>query len=49
MSTVAGELIVSSGLIAPESSAAVAVTSLKVEPGGYWPWVTRFSIGEPGS
>ena len=44
-----GALIVVSGVIAPLSSPAAAVTTLKVEPGGYWPWVARLNSGEVGS
>ena len=33
------------GLTAPLSSAAAAVTTLNVEPGGYRPWVARLSSG----
>ncbi len=29
----------------PLFTAAVAVTSLKVEPGAYWPWIARFENG----
>ena len=32
-------------VIRPCWSAAVAVTSLKVEPGAYWPWVARLISG----
>src|SRR5215207_468880 len=38
-----------SGVNFPESSAAVAVTTLNVDPGGYWPWVVRLSSGASGS
>ena len=31
------------GVYLPLSIAAVAVTTLKVEPGGYWPCVARLS------
>ena len=40
-------LIVVVGVNLPLSSAAVAVTTLKVDPGAYRPWVTRLSSGEP--
>ena len=33
----------------PESIAAIAVTTLNVDPGGYWPWVVRLSSGASGS
>ncbi len=33
------------GFTAPLSSAAAAVTTLNVEPGGYSPWVARLSSG----
>src|SRR3954464_7626945 len=33
----------------PESIPATAVTTLNVEPGGYWPWVVRLSSGASGS
>ena len=36
-----------SGVYLPLSNAAVAVTTLKVEPGAYSPWVARLSSGEP--
>ena len=39
--------IVVVGVNLPLSSAAVAVTTLNVEPGGYSPWVARLSSGEP--
>ena len=48
-SIVPGASIVVSGVIVPLSSPAAAVTTLKVEPGGYWPWVARSSSGEVGS
>ena len=48
-SSVPGALIAVSGVIAPLSRPAVAVTTLKVEPGGYWPWVARLKSGEVGS
>ena len=38
-----------SGVTLPLSSAADAVTTLKVEPGGYSSWVVRFSSGLFGS
>ena len=44
-----GALIVVSGVIVPLSRPAAAVTTLKVEPGGYWPWVARLNSGEVGS
>ena len=34
-----------SGVIVPLSRPAAAVTTLKVEPGGYWPWVARSKSG----
>ena len=45
-SSVPGASIVVSGVIVPLSSPAAAVTTLKVEPGGYWPWVARSSSGD---
>ena len=36
-------LTTESGVYLPLSIAAVAVTTLNVEPGGYCPWVERFS------
>jgi hypothetical protein len=42
-------LIGVSGVIVPLSRPAAAVTTLKVEPGGYWPCVTRLSRGVVGS
>src|SRR5690242_12765346 len=36
-------LMVESGVYLPLSMPAVAVTTLKVDPGGYWPWVARLS------
>ena len=36
-------------MITPSSSAAVAAMTLKVLPGAYEPWITRFMSGVPGS
>ena len=44
-----GASIVVSGVIVPLSRPAAAVTTLKVEPGGYWPCVARLNSGEVGS
>jgi hypothetical protein len=38
-----------SGVIAPSSSPAAAITILNVLPGAYWPWITRFMSGVSGS
>src|SRR3954453_7929790 len=38
-----------SGENLPESIPATAVTTLNVDPGGYWPWVVRLSSGASGS
>jgi hypothetical protein len=36
------------GLMIPSWSAAVATMILKVEPGGYWPWIARAVSGRRG-
>ena len=36
-------LMIESGVYLPLSMAAVAVTTLNVDPGGYWPWVARLT------
>ena len=38
-------LMIDWGVYFPVSIAAIAVTTLKVEPGAYWDWVTRSSSG----
>src|SRR5947209_15289002 len=47
---VTGELplTVESGVKRPLSSAAAAVTTLNVEPGGYPAWVERLKVETPG-
>jgi len=34
-----------SGWITPSSNPAMVMMILKVEPGGYWPWVARLFSG----
>ena len=47
--TLSRPLTVDSGVNAPVSIAAVAVTTLKLDPGAYPNWVARFTSGRPGA